>query len=201
LKRTPQSRRRGEELEQAILDAAFEEFREFGYAGFTMEGVAKRAGTSKPVLYRRWQNRTEILLACVASRLPNADTVPDTGTLRGDIIALITLAHSRMNMLGRTAMLGLLADISTDPEANGFLLAGLVNEITSLLDKAVYTRAIARGEITEEHLTERLRRLPIDLVRNEVIIFGAVSPETLESIVDEVVLPALRARGATVRRP
>jgi AcrR family transcriptional regulator len=192
------SRRRGEELEQAILEAAFEEFREVGYAAFTMEGVAKRAGTSKPVLYRRWSNRMEILLACVASRLPKAETVPDTGTLRGDILALITLAHDRMSLIGRTAMLGILAEISAYPEAHGPLLAKLVNEITSLLDKAVYTRAIARGEITEEHLTERLRRLPIDLVRNEVVIFGAVPADALESIVDEVVLPALRARGAAI---
>ncbi len=48
------------------------------------------------------------------------------------------------------------------------------------------------------HLTERLRRLPIDLVRNEFIIYGAVPAEVVESIVDEVVLPALRARGAAV---
>lgn len=198
MERKVASRRRGDELEQAILDAAFEEFCEVGYAGFTMEGVARRAGTSKPVLYRRWSNRMEVMLACVESRLPNADTVPDTGTLRGDVIALITLAHGRMNMIGRTAMLSVLADISAAPEANGPLLAKLVNEITDLLNQAVYARAIARGEMTEAHLTERLRRLPIDLVRSEVILFGVVDPATLESIVDEVVLPALRARGAAV---
>nr|WP_255673057.1 TetR-like C-terminal domain-containing protein [Glycomyces amatae] len=140
----------------------------------------------------------EILLACIASRLPDADTVPDTGTLRGDVIALITLAHGRMIVIGRTAMLGMLAEVSAAPEAHGPLLAKLVNEITDLLNKAVYARAIARGELTEAHLTERLRRLPIDLVRSEVILFGAASPEALVSIVDEVVLPALRARGAAV---
>lgn len=198
MERRTASRRRGEELEQALLEAAFEEFREVGYAGFTMEGVAKRAGTSKPVLYRRWPNRMEILLACVANRLPDADTVPDTGTLRDDLIALITLAHGRMIIIGRSAMLGMLAEVSTDPEALGPLLARLMNEITNLLNKAVYTRAIARGEITESHLTERLRRLPIDLVRSEVILLGSVSPETLAEIVDEVVLPALRARGAAL---
>lgn len=192
------SRRRGEELEQAILDAAFEEFREAGYAGFTMEGVAKRAGTSKPVVYRRWSSRVEILIACVSSRLPKAEAVPDTGSLRGDTVALVTLAHQRMRLLGQTAMLGMLADVSADPELRKVLVATLVNELTSLLEKAVWARAVERGELEWGHLTERLRRLPIDLVRNEFIIYGAVSAETVASIVDEVVLPALRARGAAV---
>ncbi|WP_205328009.1 TetR/AcrR family transcriptional regulator [Glycomyces sp. YM15] len=192
------SRRRGRELEQAILDAAFEEFREAGYAGFTMEGVARRAGTSKPVVYRRWSSRMEILVACIANRLPQAETVPDTASLRGDTVALITLAHRRMQMVGQTAMLGMLTDVSADPEARELLLGRLVNELTNLLERAVYARAVERGELEWEHLTERLRRLPIDLVRNEFIIFGAVSAETVESIVDEVVLPALRARGASV---
>jgi AcrR family transcriptional regulator len=192
------TRRRGEELEQAILKAAFEEFHENGYAGFTVEGVAKRAGTSKPVIYRRWPDRVEILIACIANRLPRAETVPDTGSLRGDTVALITLAHRRMRMVGQTAMLGMLTDVSADPATRGHLLKGIVNELTNLLDKAVYARAIKRGEIAEEHLTDRLRRLPIDLVRNEFIIFGVVPSESVESIVDEVVLPALRARGASV---
>ncbi|MDA1361056.1 TetR/AcrR family transcriptional regulator [Glycomyces luteolus] len=198
MERKVASRRRGKALEQAILDAAFEEFREAGYAGFTMEGVAKRAGTSKPVVYRRWPNRVEILIACVADRLPKAETVPDTGSLRGDTVALITLAHRRMQLVGQTAMLGMLADVSADPEARELLVATLVKELTNLLEEAVYARAVKRGELEWEHLTERLRRLPIDLVRNEFIIFGAVSEATVESIVDEVVLPALRARGASV---
>ncbi|GAA2130051.1 TetR family transcriptional regulator [Glycomyces algeriensis] len=198
MERKVTSRRRGEELEQAILEAAFEEFRVAGYAGFTMEGVARRAGTSKPVVYRRWSSKVEILIACVASRLPEAETVPDTGSLRGDTVALVTLAHRRMRMIGQTAMLGMLADVSADPEARQILVSTLVSELTTLLEKAVWTRAVARGELEWGHLTERLRRLPIDLVRNEFIIYGAVPAETVESIVDEVVLPALRARGAAV---
>jgi AcrR family transcriptional regulator len=46
-------RRRGRHLEDALLDAAWAELTERGYAGFTLESVAKRAGTSTPVIYRR----------------------------------------------------------------------------------------------------------------------------------------------------
>lgn len=192
------SRRRGEALEQAILDAVWDEFREVGFTKLTMEGVAKRAGTSKPVLYRRWSSPVELMIACAASRVPRADSVPDSGTLRGDTIALLTLAHERMRVVGQTALLAMLAEVSRDPEARHVLIAGLVNEIARTLGETVYARAIKRGELAEEHLTEPLRRLPVDLLRNEFILFGNVSRERIEEMLDQVVLPALRARGASV---
>jgi AcrR family transcriptional regulator len=56
-------RRYGAALERALLGAAWEELRESGYAGFTIDAVARRAGTSRPVLYRRWPNRAQLVLA------------------------------------------------------------------------------------------------------------------------------------------
>jgi hypothetical protein len=48
------TRRRGDALEHALLDAAWDELQAVGYAGLTIEAVADRAGTSRAVLYRRW---------------------------------------------------------------------------------------------------------------------------------------------------
>ncbi len=61
-----------------------------GYGAFTMAGVAVRAGTSRAVLYRRWSNRPELAIAAIRqhTRLAAADT-PGTGTLRGDVLALL----------------------------------------------------------------------------------------------------------------
>ncbi|MEU6858778.1 TetR/AcrR family transcriptional regulator [Glycomyces sp. NPDC046736] len=196
MKRKATSRRRGEELEQAILDAAWAEFSEVGFARLTMEGVAKRAGTSKPVLYRRWPSRVELLIACVANRIPRAELIPDTGSLRGDLVALLTLARERMRLIGQGAMLGILAEVSADPVARNALFAGLIDELVTLLYAGVYQRAIARGELDEAHLTPRLRRLPTDLVRNEFLVFSDASDTAIDEMVDEVILPALRARGA-----
>src|SRR5690606_32165704 len=58
--------------------------REGGPEAITMERVAKRAGTSKPVLYRRWRSRAELLVAAALYRLPETDSVPDSGSLRDD---------------------------------------------------------------------------------------------------------------------
>jgi AcrR family transcriptional regulator len=198
LERKIASRRRGEELEQAILDAVWEEFQEFGFAKVTVEGVAKRAGTSKPVIYRRWPTRIELMMACAANRMPSADSIPDTGTVRGDTIALLTLMRSRLRLIGQTGMLSMLAEASADPKVREVFFKQLVSNLVDRLNKAVWGRAIERGEIGPEHLTERLRLLPIDLMRSEFIVMGDATDEAVAEMVDQVVLPALRARGAQI---
>src|SRR4051794_29974940 len=59
----PARRRRGTELEQAILRAAADELTEAGYAGLTMDRVAQRAHTNKNAIYRRWPNRAALGVA------------------------------------------------------------------------------------------------------------------------------------------
>jgi AcrR family transcriptional regulator len=72
-----QARRRGTELESAILDAAWEQLTAEGYEHFTVDTVAARARTSKPVLYRRWKTREDLLRAAVRHR--GADSRPGAG--------------------------------------------------------------------------------------------------------------------------
>jgi AcrR family transcriptional regulator len=75
----PRTRRRGEALETAILDAAWEELVEVGFPKLTMESVATRARTSVPVLYRRWAG-TDVLVIAAIVRYPalHPAQVPDT---------------------------------------------------------------------------------------------------------------------------
>lgn len=87
-------RRRGPALEEALLDAAWTELTERGYDELTIDGVAVRAGTSRAVLYRRWPNKQELVLAAVAHEVAKDVVVaPDTGSLRGDAIALLRQAN------------------------------------------------------------------------------------------------------------
>jgi AcrR family transcriptional regulator len=58
-------RRRGQELENALLDAAWEELVTAGFASLTMESVAARAKTGVAVLYRRWPNKGDLVLAAI----------------------------------------------------------------------------------------------------------------------------------------
>src|SRR5580693_5435053 len=84
-------RRRGPELESALLEAAWNELVEVGFAGLTMESVAARARTGVAVLYRRWANKDELVLAALEHyRHAHPVGTPDTGSLRGDLLALLT---------------------------------------------------------------------------------------------------------------
>ena len=75
-------RRRGPALEAALLDAAWADLAEAGYAKLTMESVASRAGTGIAVLYRRWANKDELVLAALEHyRNSHPVDLPDTGTM------------------------------------------------------------------------------------------------------------------------
>src|ERR1700743_3382599 len=79
------TRRRGAALEAAILDAAWNVLETDGWGGFTFSGVADRAHSSKPVLYRRWRNREDLLRATLRRRGElSPSEPPDTGSLQGD---------------------------------------------------------------------------------------------------------------------
>src|ERR1700747_1141832 len=83
-------RRRGEELEAALLDAAWDELVEAGFAKLAMESVAARAKTGVAVLYRRWPNKDDLVLAAIRHYGETRPVeIPDTGTLRGDMLALL----------------------------------------------------------------------------------------------------------------
>src|SRR5215472_16899601 len=92
----PRTRRRGAVLEDAILDAAWDELTAVGYGRVTMAGIAARAGTNKAALYRRWPNRTELLAAAIDRRVvPLGEQPASTGSLRGDAIAVLRAMNRR----------------------------------------------------------------------------------------------------------
>ena len=83
-------RPRSEQAEQAIIEATLELFAEKGPDGLCVEAVAARAGVGKATVYRRWHNKEDLLLAALGSLkspLPDADT----GSVRDDLIALVTV--------------------------------------------------------------------------------------------------------------
>jgi AcrR family transcriptional regulator len=144
----PQTRRHGAELEAAILDAAWEQLIAEGYQHFTIDTVAARARTSKPVLYRRWKTREDLLRATARHRgATDPPAIPDTGTLRGDLLSAL---HAWVRAVTQTPMgpmlTGLIAEAQHDPELRGAwrdrVLEPLREQHRVMLD-----RAIVRGEI------------------------------------------------------
>ncbi|MFJ9843740.1 TetR/AcrR family transcriptional regulator [Kitasatospora sp. NPDC101155] len=191
---TAGSRRRGDELERAILDAVWAELAEHGYDRLTMDGVAARARTSKPVLYRRWSNRVELVMAALGRNAPDYREPPDTGDLRTDLVQFLGGLLHRFDDLPMDAVHGLLVDLMRVPELRGRFRGGLVEHgpVNSLA--AMMHRAAERGEIDPARLTARVVALPLDLLRDAFLIEGAVpSDRVVAEVLDEIVLPLLRA--------
>lgn len=180
-------RRHGAQLERALLQAAWDELAEVGYANLTMEGVAARAHTGKQVLYRRWASRAELVIAAVRARTGSiVDHVPDTGSLRGDVLGVLQWSLKRWHDFGPDTVHGLLADLP-DLDPRTFVMMGDV--MTAILQ-----RAAARGEITTANLEPRVVTLPSTLIRHEMLLtVEPVTEQTCVDIVDDVFLPLVHA--------
>ncbi|MFI8456025.1 TetR/AcrR family transcriptional regulator [Kitasatospora sp. NPDC085464] len=188
------SRRRGSELERAILDAVWAELADHGYDRLTMEGVAARARTSKPVLYRRWPNRAALVIAALGRNAPDYQEPPDTGELRADLALFMASLLHRFDDLPTDAVHGFLVDLLRDPELRAGFTGGLTAEgpVGSL--GAMMRRAADRGEINPDRITPRVVSLPLDLLRDAFLTGGAVpSDDVVAEVLDEVVMPLLRA--------
>jgi AcrR family transcriptional regulator len=189
----PATRRRGTRLEAALLEAAWDELTEVGYAALTMEGVAARARTSRAVLYRRWPNRPELVVAALRHHTAVAPIeAADTGTLRGDLLALLRHMSVRVGEVAGVFSF-LIADYFQEEGLSPAALreravAGSGSEMALILE-----RAIERGEISRDRLSPRVASLPVDLVRHDLIMTQAPVPDaTLVEIVDRIFLPLVR---------
>lgn len=180
-------------LEAAILEAAWDELAVVGYADLTIEGVARRAGTSKTVLYRRWRNRAELVIAAIRGHVgPISDEVPDTGGLRGDVLALLRRLVQRYRVIAPDVLSGLMAEVHELPPD---VLRNVVDAMTAILN-----RAAERREARPEAITPRIASLPGDLLRHDFFLTRRpVREEALREIVDEVFMP-LVSTGRPGRR-
>ncbi|MEZ5690025.1 MAG: TetR/AcrR family transcriptional regulator [Caenibius sp.] len=186
------TRRRGAALETALLQVAWEQLAAGGFANFTIESVAQNAGTSRPVIYRRWQSRTELASAALAFQLAqNPVEIPDLGSLRAELISVLQQSVDR-GALNAAVITRDIIDICR--EAGTTLAAvreSIMGEEGDLLDRII-KRAIARGELTGEGLTPRKISLARDLLRHEYMLtMMPPSREVIEEVVDDIVLPLL----------
>lgn len=188
-------RRRGPELEAALLDAAWDELVEVGFAKLTMESVAARAGTGIAVLYRRWANKDELVLAAFAHYHGSHPIVTaDTGSLRGDLVALLTaFSKARAGFVAvaaATAFSGLMGGTGLTPAQVRDRITG--DQRRSRLG-TIYERAHDRGEIDLERIPPALLAMPFDLVRHDLLMdLKPVRPRRIQSIVDELFLPLVQ---------
>ncbi len=194
----PARRRRGEQLHSALLDAAWDELVEVGYTSLTMESIAARAHTGIAVLYRRWANKDELVLAALEHyRNSHPVELPDTGSLRGDLLAsLIGMGETRtafFTVAATAAFSGLAA-------GNGLTLAQgrdrILGDQARSRAEIIYQRAHDRAEIDLGRIPPAVLTMPFDLVRHDLLMtLEPVGRARIESILDELFLPLVRSAG------
>jgi AcrR family transcriptional regulator len=192
-------RRRGAELEQAILRAAAEELTASGYSGMTMDKVAQRAGTNKNAIYRRWPQRAALGIAAYKHLADARTPTPDTGKLRGDALALLRQANATWSSPRGAILRDLLAAAADEPVLLDLLREQAGGGAMNAAWFALLSRAVARGEAPAEAVHPRVATLPMMLLRGEYALrrVPAVPDEVLVEIVDEIFLPLVRGRGVT----
>lgn len=188
-------RRRGETLERAILEAAWAELVEHGYAGLTMERVAERSGTSRPVLARRWETRSELAVAAIRQQLTKHPMeVADRGDLRTELLEFLERASARA--FGIAAAFTLISNeyFSESSSAPKDLQAALAQGETRYL-AIILQRAVERGQVDAERLVPPVASLLGDLFRYHVVMNFAAPPEALrQAWVDAIFLPLLQTK-------
>jgi AcrR family transcriptional regulator len=186
----PARRRRGEELETALLASAWQELVEAGYVRLTMESVAARAKTGVAVLYRRWPNKDDLVLAAIAHYgAANPVGLPDTGSLRGDMIELLnsfSSARVTFSAIVSAAFSGLLASSGLTPaQIREKILADRPLQSTQ-----VFARAQQRGEIDLDRIPPAVLTMPFDLIRHDMLMtYQPIPEERVLAIVDDLFLP------------
>lgn len=188
-------RRRGPDLEQAILEAAWLELAERGYAGLTMEAVAERAGTSRPVLARRWNGKAPLAVAAIRQQMAKYPLeVQDRGDLRAELLEFLERASDRAAGIAAAFTLFSSEYFSENSCAPQDLRAALIKGEAQPLP-TILERAVKRGEIDREKLIPAVVFLLSDLFRYHVIMNFSAPPITLRKTwVDAVFLPLVTGK-------
>lgn len=190
-------RRRGEILEEAIMNATLVELDQTGYAHLTMEKVADRAGTNKAVLYRRWANKSELVIAALHKILPKfTGEIPNTGNLRDDVYAYLQERIEPLKAIGAQTIRGLMMEpliwrhiAAAMPQ---FAQRRSENKLTAAMT-AIMKNAEKRGEIHLEKLSPRIISLPVDLLQYDLVTKQEVSDRTIAEIVDDIFMPLVQS--------
>jgi AcrR family transcriptional regulator len=193
-------RKRDHSRDQEILDAALDVLAETGYDGMTVDMVATRAKAGKATLYRRWPSKPDLVLdavACMKSNEIDLDALPDTGTLRGDLIAMIKAPSIRDGERKLKIMAGIASMIARSPELADAAHEALVEPRASV-NRIFFQRAIARGEIPADADIDRLCLVGPAMVAYSVLMLRKpVTRENLIANIDGIILPAAGVPRAT----
>jgi AcrR family transcriptional regulator len=178
-----------------VCDSVFELLAEVGYDRMTMDAVAARAHVSKATIYKTWQDKPALVAEALAHHFGDSPQPPDTGSLRGDLLALMTAACQVSNSVDGEVVAGVMTAAARNP-----VLARTMRETMyekkHAVHEAVIGRAVQRGELdpaTDPHLLHEVLHSMVLARRLEIC--DSLDEQFARHVVDDVLLPVLTHRA------
>jgi AcrR family transcriptional regulator len=182
-----------------ILGAAYDVLAETGYEDMTLSAVAARAGAGKATLHRRWPTKEALVLAVIAhvGPPPEAGTLPDTGDLRSDLLALVDSAWLGGAAPRLRGLKGLTSAALHSPRLARALQREVVEPYVEAY-RGVLRRGVQRGQLAADLDTGALAEV-VPALATHRLLFADVPPERayFETVIDDVLLPACTRVPAT----
>lgn len=188
-------RRRDPACDDAILGATLDEFVEHGYAGLSIEGVAARAGVGKATIYRRYQNKAQLVVDAVRTGARIDDHLPDTGDVRADLTSILRAMIERVGGADGKLLISFAAERVRFPELAAEFERSVIGGKRRHI-QAVLRRAIERGELPADADVELLAEAGPAIVWHHALYglpIGADMPERIISLL----LASDQSGGAT----
>jgi AcrR family transcriptional regulator len=181
-------------IDERILDAAIELLSANGYGGFTLDGLALRAGVAKTTILRRWPSKAAVVAAALERLALQSVDLPESESLRGDLHALVKSAVAAFATGRGRFVPRLMRESGNHPDIADFLR--LMVHTRRLAYRRVLVRAVARGELDPEVDHDLVIDLLVGPVWTRLLITQDPIPDTL---VDDIVDAVLRAFPASRR--
>lgn len=190
------SRRRGDDLERAIFEAALEELAEVGYANLRMEAVAARAKAGKASLYKRWPDRAHLIRAAARYRATAVDTsFEPSGDVRADLAQVMRRIAENQAGPGGEAMRGWVGELrpsTAEKDAEEFHSA--VEQPRIRVFAKILEAGIAGGTVRPEALRPRVVNLAPSLMTQHFLMKGRPATDAvIDEILDQIVMPLIAA--------
>ncbi|MGZ4617260.1 MAG: TetR/AcrR family transcriptional regulator [Frankiaceae bacterium] len=187
-----EGRRLDPERNRAIAAALIEVLAEVGYRGLTMDEIAMAAGVGKAAIYRRWASKSDLIVSYLDGALTADDVVvPDKGSLREDLLCLLTAVSAYLSGPVGSANRALVSALHEEPLLGEAFQRGPLKRWNGIFME-VLERAEKRGEIpagaSSSVAAETGRAI---LVHRWLITREPLDDQLVRALVDEVMLPLL----------
>ncbi|GAB3989052.1 TetR/AcrR family transcriptional regulator [Actinoallomurus acanthiterrae] len=182
------------EREAELYEAVLTLLREVGYDSLTMDTVAARTRSSKATLYRQWGGKAELVAKAIRHGKPGRIADVDTGSLRGDLHALISHEDDPAMERSSSLMRGLAMAIHHNADLRKAFREQLIEPEMAEF-RRVFQRAVDRGEVRADNpaLNYMVHMLLGAFAARDLIDEEPPTQAFLHSYLDAVVLPALGA--------